>query len=35
MFVDDLVVFWAFLFVRVLALFMILSHVLVPKKVTG
>ena len=31
MFVDDLVVFWVFLFVSALALFIILSHVSVPK----
>ena len=30
--VDDLVAFWVFLFVSVLALFIILSHVRVPRK---
>ena len=32
MFVDGLVVFCVFLFVSILALFIILSHVQVPKK---
>ena len=31
-FVDDLVAFWVFLFVSVLALFIILSHIRVPRK---